>query len=74
MLVTKRKPKSLHLIMIFTFLTKKSLLASKFLIRSLEREKLLEVNKREVATLVDRLKSGDFMESVMNFMSKKSKL
>jgi hypothetical protein len=49
-------------------------LASKFLIRSLEREKLLEVNKREVATLVDRLKSGDFMESVMNFMSKKSKL
>jgi hypothetical protein len=48
--------------------------ASKFLIRSIEREKLLEVNKKEVDTLVNRLKSGDFMESVMNFMSKKSKL
>jgi hypothetical protein len=48
--------------------------ASKFLIRSIERDKLLEVNKKEVDTLVNRLKSGDFMESVMNFMSKKSKL
>jgi hypothetical protein len=48
--------------------------ASKFLIRSIERDKLLEVNKKEVETLVNRLKSGDFMESVMNFMSKKSKL
>lgn len=49
-------------------------MASKFLLRSFEREKLLEVNKKEVETLVNRLKSGDFMESVMNFMSKKSKL
>ena len=49
-------------------------MASKYLVRNFGREKLLQVNKREVETLVNRLKSGDFMESVMNFMSKRSKL
>jgi hypothetical protein len=42
--------------------------------RNMERDQLLRVNQQEMVMLENRFLSGEFMQSVMEFMSKKSKL
>lgn len=58
----------------FSRLNAASLQIGKELLRRNDREKLLQVNRSEMEALVSRLKSGDFMESVMTFVNKKAKI
>lgn len=55
-------------------LPKKSLLVSRNFIRQMDKDILLEVNRKEMKMLFERLLDGEFMETVMEFMSKRSKL
>jgi hypothetical protein len=55
-------------------LSLKSLLSSRSLLRSAEKETLLAVNREEMRVLERRLLSGEFMESVAAFMGKRAKL
>lgn len=61
---------------ILSKIPKDSLLQSTKLFRDFNRDKdkLKEVNKTEMETLYQRFLSGDFLQSVMAFMNKKSKL
>ena len=40
----------------------------------MDKDILLEVNRKEMKMLFERLLDGEFMETVMEFMSKRSKL
>jgi peroxisomal 3,2-trans-enoyl-CoA isomerase len=51
-----------------------SLILAKNLIRKHEIDKLMKVNELEKKLLGDRLKSGEFLNYVMNFVNKKAKL
>lgn len=51
-----------------------SLAVSKQLLRSLEKEKLHEVNKRECETLRERWLSEECVNAIVSFFQKKSKL
>ncbi|XP_064017192.1 enoyl-CoA delta isomerase 2 isoform X1 [Pogoniulus pusillus] len=58
----------------FSRLPKNSLAVSKQLLRSLEKEKLHEVNKRECETLRERWLSEECVNAIVSFFQKKSKL
>lgn len=58
----------------FSKLNTGSLLESKQLMRRINRDELMRVNREEMSLLEKRLSSGDFMESVISFMNKKPKL
>jgi peroxisomal 3,2-trans-enoyl-CoA isomerase len=51
-----------------------SMIFAKKLIKKQEIDILLKVNEMEKKLLEDRLKSGEFLNYVMNFVNKKSKL
>lgn len=52
----------------------KSFIVSKNVLRMHERDTLLEVNRKEVEILLGQFRSGEFMTSVLEFMSRKPKL
>lgn len=52
----------------------KSLLESKNFIKDLNRETLIDINRKEMKLMADRIKSGDFMNAFIGFMDKKAKL
>ncbi|NXX45416.1 ECI2 isomerase, partial [Tricholaema leucomelas] len=58
----------------FSRLPKNSLAVSKQLLRSLEKEKLHEVNKRECETLRERWVSDECVNAIVSFFQRKSKL
>lgn len=66
--------KSMERLQTISKLPKESLIAAKSLMLTLEKDTLKKVNDQEMKELANRLMSGEFMESVMAFMSKKSKL
>lgn len=55
-------------------LPRESLNVSRNFMRAMDKEQLLKVNKQEMEMLAGRFSSGEFMQSVMEFMSKRSKL
>nr|XP_056710810.1 enoyl-CoA delta isomerase 2-like [Euleptes europaea] len=58
----------------YASLPRNSLAISKQLLRSMEKEKLHEVNSRECECLKERWLSDECMSAVMSFLKKKSKL
>ncbi|NXG41943.1 ECI2 isomerase, partial [Psilopogon haemacephalus] len=58
----------------YSKLPKNSLAVSKQLLRSLEKEKLHEVNRRECETLKERWLSDECVNAIVSFFQKKSKL
>ncbi|XP_071785713.1 enoyl-CoA delta isomerase 2-like [Asterias amurensis] len=55
-------------------LPRQSLRISKTLVRSIEREKLHQVNKEECEVLTERWTSDECLEAILNYFSSKSKL
>ena len=57
----------------FSKLPKESLLASRGLLRDQDKKMLIEINKREVDTLVGRWSSSEFVRVIMEFWQPKMK-
>ncbi len=66
--------KSWNLVEQYSKNSENSMILAKNLIRKQEIDTLLKVNEIEKKLLGDRLKSGEFLNYVMNFVNKKAKL
>lgn len=65
---------SLEKVKEFSKLPPQSMMYQKDLVKSIDREKLLEVNKSECVRLVERWQSQECMQAIIDFFSRKSKL